>query len=138
MGQTSDPATTLQAFEQILPELKKISEQELKPDEIRAELEKSSKSELVEHYLNLIIYSKTTLIVTLIATNVTWPQKWYAITLILIHNETRYSNKCRGLLGTVFTFQFKYERGYNAYIIPNLTPAPLPPSMYTALSSHLF
>ena len=54
MGQTSDPVTTLQAFEQILPELKKISEQELKPEEIRAELEKSSKSELVEHYLNLV------------------------------------------------------------------------------------
>ena len=54
MGQTSDPVTTLQAFEQILPELKKISEQELKPDEIRTELEKSSKSELVEHYLKLI------------------------------------------------------------------------------------
>ena len=54
MGQISDPVTTLQAFEQILPELKKISEQELKPHEIRAELEKSSKSELVEHYLNLI------------------------------------------------------------------------------------
>ena len=54
MGQTSDSVTALQAFEQILPELKKISQQELKPNEIRAELEKSSKSELVEHYLNLI------------------------------------------------------------------------------------
>ena len=54
MGQTSDSVRALQAFEQILPELKKISEQELKPNEIRAELEKSSKSELVEHYLNLM------------------------------------------------------------------------------------
>ncbi|MBT8405927.1 MAG: hypothetical protein KJP05_00595 [Deltaproteobacteria bacterium] len=54
MGQEPDPTMTLQAFEQILPELKKISDQELKPEEIRAELEKASKSEVVEHYLKLI------------------------------------------------------------------------------------
>jgi len=54
MGQEPDPTMTLQAFEQILPELKKISEQELKPEEIRAELERASRSEVVEHYLKLI------------------------------------------------------------------------------------
>ena len=54
MGQEPDPTVTLQAFEQILPELKKISEQELKPEEIRTELEGASKSEIVEHYLKLI------------------------------------------------------------------------------------
>ena len=54
MEQTADPTMTMQAFEQILPELKKLSEQELKPEQIRAELEKASKSEVVEHYLKLI------------------------------------------------------------------------------------
>ena len=54
MEQTPDPTMTLQAFEQILPELKKLSEQELKPEEIRAELERASKIEVVEHYLKLI------------------------------------------------------------------------------------
>ena len=47
MGQTGDPMTTLRAFEQILPELKKISQQELKPEEIKTELEKMSKNELL-------------------------------------------------------------------------------------------
>ncbi len=55
MGQTVDPMTTLRAFEQILPELKRISQQELKPEEIKAELEKVSKSELVEHHIKLIM-----------------------------------------------------------------------------------
>ena len=54
MEQAPDPTMTLQAFEQILPELKKISDQELKPEEIRAELERASKTEVVEHYLKLI------------------------------------------------------------------------------------
>jgi hypothetical protein len=55
MDQTADPMTTLRAFEQILPELKKISQQELRPEEIKAELEKVSKSELVEHHIKLIM-----------------------------------------------------------------------------------
>jgi hypothetical protein len=55
MDQTEDPMTTLRAFEQILPELKKISQQELKPEEIKAELEKVSKNELVEHHIKLIM-----------------------------------------------------------------------------------
>jgi hypothetical protein len=55
MGQKADPMTTLRAFEQIVPELKKISQQELKPEEIKAELEKVSKSELVEHHIQLIM-----------------------------------------------------------------------------------
>lgn len=54
MEQEPDPTMTLQAFEQILPELKKISEQKLKPEEIRAELERASKGEVVDHYLKLI------------------------------------------------------------------------------------
>ena len=54
MEQTPDPIMTLRAFEQILPELKNLSEQELNPEEIRAELERASKSEVVEHYLKLI------------------------------------------------------------------------------------
>ena len=55
MGQTADPMSTLRAFEQILPELKRISQQELKPEEIKAELEKVSKDELVEHHTKLIM-----------------------------------------------------------------------------------
>jgi hypothetical protein len=55
MGQTEDPMTTLRAFEQILPELKIISQQELKPEEIKAELEKMSKGELVELHIKLIM-----------------------------------------------------------------------------------
>lgn len=55
MGQPGDPMITLRAFEQILPELKKISQQELKPEEIKAELEKMSKKELVEHQIKLIM-----------------------------------------------------------------------------------
>ena len=55
MGQSGDPMATLRAFEQILPELKRISQQELKPEEIKAELEKASKGELVEHHLKLIM-----------------------------------------------------------------------------------
>jgi hypothetical protein len=55
MGQTEDPMTTLRAFEQILPELKRISQQELKPEEIKAELEKMSKGELVELHIKLIM-----------------------------------------------------------------------------------
>ena len=55
MGQNEDPMTTLRAFEQILPELRKISQQELRPEEIKAELEKVSKGELVEHHVKLIM-----------------------------------------------------------------------------------
>jgi hypothetical protein len=54
MGQPPDPMTTLRACEQILPELKKLSEQELKPEDIKVELEKASKGELIESYLKLI------------------------------------------------------------------------------------
>ena len=55
MGHMEDPITTLRAFEQILPELRRISQQELKPEEIQAELEKVSKAELVEHHIKLIM-----------------------------------------------------------------------------------
>jgi hypothetical protein len=55
MGHMEDPITTLRAFEQILPELRRISQQELKPEEIQAELEKVSKTELVEHHIKLIM-----------------------------------------------------------------------------------
>jgi hypothetical protein len=55
MGQLQDPDVTLRAFEQILPELKKLSQQELNPEEIRVELEKVSKSDLQEQYLKLLL-----------------------------------------------------------------------------------
>ena len=54
MTQTPDPMMTLRACEQILPELKKLSEQELRPEDLKAELEKASKGEVIEHYLKLI------------------------------------------------------------------------------------
>ena len=55
MGRIQNPDITLSAFEQILPELKKLSQQELNPEEIKVELEKASKSELLEQYLKLLL-----------------------------------------------------------------------------------